>query len=115
MASKCNKCQIDIEWRKEDGKNVPYTLAGSRHSYKECPKADNKSQSSQQSQERKPVNKQTRWEGIKEVREIRLREVNEHLLNGWVILDRVERVVFVPQGNEMKEGSESVYVVGQRA
>ena len=113
MTSKCNKCGIDIEWRKEDGRNVPYTLAGSKHSYKECPKADNKSKTSEG--ERKPVNKQTRWESIKKVEEIKLRQVNEYLLNGWVILDRVERVVFVPQGNELKEGSESVYVVGQRA
>lgn len=113
LGSKCNKCQIDIEWRKEDGKNVPYTLAGSRHSYKECPKADNKSQSSQKSQER--PNKQTRWDGIRKVEEIKFKQVNEYLLNGWVILDRVERMVFVQQGQELKEGSESMYIVGQRA
>ena len=111
MTSTCNKCGIEIVWRKEGDKNVPYTVAGAKHSYKECPKASDKPQPDKP----KTINKQTRWEGIKEVREIKLKEVNEHLLNGWVILDRVERAVFEQVGSELRESSESLYVVGLRA
>ena len=113
MTSTCNKCGIEIVWRKEGDKNVPYTTAGARHSYKDCPKAQDKPR--QQDDRPKTINKQTRWEGIKEVREIKLAVVNEHLLNGWVILDRVERVKFEQVGSELREASESLYVVGLRA
>lgn len=107
MTAKCRNCGDDIDFKdKKDGSGkYPVNLNGSFHNCRNRP---------EQTKPQEGREKRTRWEGIKKVEEVKFRQVNEYLTNGWVILDRVERVVFVPQGNELKEGSESLYVVGMR-